>query len=360
MESFGLWFGIISGVIGVAASIQQFGWEKPLKISALVIALCCGLLGIIYIGTELFQKTAASAAQESRALGDGTKTGDGKPRPEPSARSGKESLRPDDGFHRVEPGDEPNQPVEIVNSLGMRFVRLDAGKFRMGSRKSDVERWPSEEPPREVELSQPFCLGKFPVTQDQYRSVTGANPSCFSADGKGNEPVAGLDTNDFPVDSVSWVEAMAFCRQLSNLPVEKAAGRKYTLPTEAQREYACRASAKTAFSFGDDAKQLGAHCWFADNSEQMTHPVGKKKPNAWGFHDMHGLVWEWCSDWYDKDSYKEGNRKNPAGPDTGLYRVLRGGSWCSEPRDCRSASRFRLKPDDHLYNVGFRVVLTID
>jgi formylglycine-generating enzyme required for sulfatase activity len=161
----------------------------------------------------------------------------------------------------------------------------------------------------------------------------------------------------YPVEQVSWEDAVEFCKKLSDLPEEKKAGRKYRLPTEAEWEYACRAGSKAAYSFGENSKTLGDYSWFGGNSGPQPHPVGEKKANAWGLYDMHGNVWEWCSDWYDE--YPKGAVSDPSGPSEGSFRVFRGGGWSAGAAYCRSAGRsggvpsFRFSGDG-----GFRVALS--
>ena len=138
------------------------------------------------------------------------------------------------------------QPKEITNSIGMKLVLIPAGKFLMGSPKDEKERWPDEEQ-HEVSITKPFYLGVYVVTQAEYEKVMGNNPSYFSAKGDGKDSVKDMDTGQFPVEAVSWDDAVAFCKKLSELPEEKKAGRVYRLPTEAEWEYACRAGTKTAF-----------------------------------------------------------------------------------------------------------------
>ena len=168
----------------------------------------------------------------------------------------------------------------------------------------------------------------------------GINPSNFK----------GVDV--LPVENVSWDDAVEFCRKLSGKE-----GEKYGLPTEAQWEYACRAGSKTRFSFGDSDSSLGDSAWYSDNSNRTTHPVSQKKVNSFGLYDMHGNVWEWCSDWYGGEYYSSSPGVDPQGPSSGTYRVVRGGSWYYDPRYCRSASRFRVSPVDRSFNLGFRIVL---
>ncbi|MCY2930598.1 MAG: formylglycine-generating enzyme family protein [Planctomycetota bacterium] len=169
----------------------------------------------------------------------------------------------------------------------------------------------------------------------------GSNPSTF----KGAKN---------PVENVAWEDASAFCKKVSD-----KAGETVRLPTEAQWEYACRAGTKTRFSYGDDDgySALGQYAWYAKNSGKSTHPVGQTKPNAWGLYDMHGNVWEWCSDW-GCQMYANAETRDPQGPVSGLpYRVLRGGSWRDDPEDCRSAYRFRDSSNHRTYHYGFRVAV---
>ena len=159
-------------------------------------------------------------------------------------------------------------------------------------------------------ITKPFYLGKYEVTQEQWEAVMGSNPSNF----KGPKN---------PVEQVSWDDCQEFLDKLN----AKAGGQggKFVLPTEAQWEYACRAGSTGKFCFGDDEKQLGEYAWYDENSDSKTHPVGEKKPNAWGLYDMHGNVWEWCQDWYG--AYGAEAVDDPSGPTTGSGRVFRGGGW---------------------------------
>jgi formylglycine-generating enzyme required for sulfatase activity len=151
---------------------------------------------------------------------------------------------------------------------------------------------------------------------------------------------------------VSWDDAVEFCRKLSELPGEKSTGYVYRLPTEAEWEYACRAGTTTEYSFGDSKSELGDYAWYDKNSGKTTHPVGGKKPNAWGLYDMHGNVFEWCHDWYG--DYPSGSVTDPTGAASGSYRVARGGSWSLYSDHCRSANRSRSTPDSR--HLGFRVL----
>jgi formylglycine-generating enzyme required for sulfatase activity len=167
-----------------------------------------------------------------------------------------------------------------------------------------------------------YLLGKYPVTQEQYLAIAGVNPSYFKGD-------------KLPVEKVSWDEATQWCQKLS-----EQSGQSVRLPTESEWEYACRAGTTTEYNTGDGEKALAKAGWYFGNSDGKTHPVGLKEPNAWGLHDMHGNVWEWCQD-------EVGDR----------LRVLRGGSWDFSARWCRSAYRSRWRPDVRGWDAGFRVCL---
>jgi formylglycine-generating enzyme required for sulfatase activity len=211
-----------------------------------------------------------------------------------------------------------------------------------------------------VEISKAFYMGVYPVTQAEYEKVTGKNPSGFSNEGWFKNAVKGLNTTRFPVEQVSWDDAVAFCEALNKAESEKRAGGKYGLPTEAESEYACRAGTKTAYSFGDDPKNLGEYAWFDDNAEGRIHEVGTRKPNPWGLYDMHGNVGQWCADYYDGKYYQNSDKKDPLNSTKSDARLLRGGSWLLQARYCRAASRNRLGPGNRLINIGFRVVFRLD
>ncbi|MFM8771882.1 MAG: bifunctional serine/threonine-protein kinase/formylglycine-generating enzyme family protein, partial [Candidatus Kapaibacterium sp.] len=224
----------------------------------------------------------------------------------------------------------------IRNSIGIELKLLPAGTFTMGQAGGD-----SDETPHRVTLTQPFYIGVYEVTNAQWKRVMGSVPSNWKDD-------------DRPVEQVSWDDAVEFCKKLSELPEERRAGRVYRLPTEAEWEYACRAGSTTQYSFGDDESQLGEHGWFEDNSGGQTHPVGQKRPNDWGLYDMHGNVWEWCSDWYG--DYPKGAVTDPQGPASASGRVARGGSWGRTAWFCRSASRYGLVQSNRY--LGFRLALS--
>jgi formylglycine-generating enzyme required for sulfatase activity len=193
----------------------------------------------------------------------------------------------------------------------------------------------------------------------------GENPSWFSADGDGKDKAKDLDTDDFPVERVSWHDAKKFCEKFSQLEKERRAKRTYRLPTEAEWEYSCRggASSSNPFHFGKSLSSRQAN--FDGNYPyggaakgpylERTCQVGSYKPNKFGLYDMHGNVYQWCADWYAKDYYKDSPTKDPQGPDSGTARVLRGGAWVSDGRYCRAAYRDRNGPGSRNADNGFRV-----
>ena len=262
-------------------------------------------------------------------------------------------------------GESVTSSVETDVELAMSMVWCPAGTFTMGSPSSELGR-ESDETLHSVTISHGFWIGKYEVTQAQYRVVMGSNSSSFKGD-------------NLPVEEVAWYDAMEFCQKLTE--IERATGRlpenyAYTLPTEAQWEYACRAGTTTALNSGknvttaedegicDNLDEVG---WYWMNGGKKnwnegkdpaicTHPGGQKKPNQWGIYDMHGNVWEWCLDWYG--SYPTSPVTDPKGPGTGSYRVLRGGSWYYGADYCRSAYRGNGRPSgNNLVNIGFRVAL---
>lgn len=240
--------------------------------------------------------------------------------------------------------------VKVVeaNSIGMKLAVIPPGKFAMGSPDNETGRLAHEGPQHEVELTQPFSIGVYEVTLGQYRAFI--KDSGQTNDGTWAK--SGL-TDEHPVAWVTWSDAEAFCQWLS-----KKEGKKYALPTEAQWEYSCRAGSPARFRFGDDDTRLVDYGWSKENSGGKTNAVGQKKANAWGLHDMHGNVWEWCSDWYKADHYKERPKKDPSGPSMGTNRVLRGGCWLDAPSLLRSAYRLGSYPPTlRTGTFGFRVVL---
>jgi formylglycine-generating enzyme required for sulfatase activity len=245
---------------------------------------------------------------------------------------------------------EAQPPKEIVNSIGMKLVLIPKGIFMMGSPESEEDRDKNDETQHEATISKDYFLGLYEVTQAQYEKVMGKNPSYFQG------AIVGNENANLPVEKISWDDAVEFCKKLSDLPEEKKAGRLYRLPTEAEWEYACRAGSNTVFSFDDEEGLLPEYGWFDRNSSNRTHTVCLLEPNAWGLYDMHGNVWEWCSDRYGE--YPKGAVSDPTGPEVGSDRVLRGGGWSNGAANCRSANRDRNDPSDRNDGIGFRVALS--
>jgi len=226
----------------------------------------------------------------------------------------------------------------LLNSL----VYIPAGSFMMGSTTGY-----SDELPVHQVMLQAFDIGAYEVTQAQYLAVMGTNPSYFKAP---SYP----DSENNPVEEVSWYDARAFCTAISALT-----GRTFTLPSEAQWEYACRAGTTTLYSYGDSDALLGDYAWWYSNSGSQTHPVGTKLPNPWGLYDMMGNVWEWCLDSYHVNYTGAPTDGSAWEPDTGSDRMLRGGGWDygSFPRVLRSAFRRDGNYPDYGRNYfGFRVL----
>jgi formylglycine-generating enzyme required for sulfatase activity len=227
--------------------------------------------------------------------------------------------------------------INLPGKMEMKFRKIPAGKFTMGSPENEKEREPKEGPQHLVTITSPFYLGMYEVTQAQWKAVMGNNPSHFKG-------------NDLPVESVSWNDVQSFIQKLN----QQEKGNKYRLPTEAEWEYACRAGSNTRFSFGDDAAVLGQYAWYNKNSGKSPHPVGQKKPNAWGLYDMHGNVNEWCQSW--SGQYPSGPVTDPTGySSSSTKRVIRGGSWFNWPRTLRSAYRYADHTDFRLNRLGFRL-----
>jgi formylglycine-generating enzyme required for sulfatase activity len=259
-----------------------------------------------------------------------------------------------------QPGQSAPAPLtstgRFTNSVGMKMVRIRPGKFLMGSPRDEPGR-SDEEFQHEVEITRAFYLGVYTVTQAQYQKVVGTNPSHYCATGARRAAVAGIDTRDFPVETVSWDDAVAFCKKLSALPAEKGARRVYRLPTEAEWEYACRAGTTTAYNCGKTLSKDQAH--FSPSPLRRIAKVGSYKPNAWGLYDMHGNVWHMCADWYDANYYRVSPKKDPPGPAKGTTWVARGGSWYNPASGCRSATRAWVVRDQRNFIVGFRAACDV-
>lgn len=250
-------------------------------------------------------------------------------------------------------GEKPKPLSEITNSIGMKLKLIPAGEFLMGAPKSDGDANDSEKPQHKVRITKSFYLGVTEVTQAEYEKVMGKNPSTFSKEGKRADRVSGEDTSRHPVERVRWQDAVEFCKRLS-----AKEGATYRLPTEAEWEYACRAGTTTRFCFGNDEESLGNYAWFRENSKRKTHPVGQKKPNAWGLYDMHGNVFEWCQDCFDVSYGSERAVTDPKRLAGGFGRLLRGGSFVGTAGALRSTYRNYNRPSDRDRNYGFRPVRT--
>jgi formylglycine-generating enzyme required for sulfatase activity len=225
----------------------------------------------------------------------------------------------------------------LVNSIDMEFVYVAPGEFQMGCGEGDSECMADEKPQHRVEIERGFYLGRFEVTQAQWRRLIGNDPGRF----KGEQ---------YPVENVSWDEAQEFIRRLNSLEETN----KYRLPTEAEWEYAARAGTPARFPF--EASRAMEHAQFWNSASGRTHAVGEKRPNPWGFYDMHGNVWEWVWDRYAEGYYLRSPLASPRGPADGELRVLRGGSWSNDLRYLRSAHRNAYRPGHRSGNIGFRLV----
>ena len=256
------------------------------------------------------------------------------------------------GFEGKDAGDRK----ELVPGIFFRWC--PAGTFTMGSPAIEPGR-SAEEDQVSVTLTKGYWLGETEVTQRQWQTLMGTTPW------KGWPHVK--EDNKSAASYVSYEEVVEYCKKLTNQ--EREAGKvprgwKYSLPTEAQWEYACRAGTTTMYSFGSDESDLSEYGWWGGilgngnaKAEQFAHPVGQKKSNAWGFKDMHGNVWEWCRDGYTKTLV---GGRDPEGSTSGPHRVFRGGGWSDFAVACRSAFRSGYSPDFRAYHVGFRLAILRD
>ncbi|CAK8715944.1 Formylglycine-generating enzyme, required for sulfatase activity, contains SUMF1/FGE domain [Candidatus Electrothrix laxa] len=224
------------------------------------------------------------------------------------------------------------------STIGMEFVFVPEDCFQMGSSPDEKGRDDDEGPVHEVCVDG-FWMGKYEVTQGQWKKIMGDNPAKFQ---KGDK---------YPVEQVSWEDVQKFITQL-----KKRSGKEYRLPTEAEWEYAARAGSSYKYSGGDN---LNAVAWYGENSGSSTHSVGQKKANAFGLYDMSGNVWEWCADWYGEKYYASNVKNNPTGLSSGSDRVIRGGGWGDNPGGVRSANRDRSSPVRRYDVLGFRLALPV-
>lgn len=240
----------------------------------------------------------------------------------------------------VEPVPARTMQLDLGSSVTMTLVRVRAGSFVMGSPRSELGREKNEGPQTHVTLTRDYWIGQTEVTQTEFWAVLGRNPSIFTGD-------------SLPVNNVSWEDATEFCAAASEFT-----GRSVLLPTEAQWEYACRAGTTTPWITGDDHEGIADYAWFDGNSEGVLHPVGAKKPNSWGIHDMTGNATEWCRNWYYE--YPGGEVKDPAGPAKGDFAVLRPGVFYLDEFMTRSAARLHWPKDAKDKYYGFRVIVEGD
>ena len=232
---------------------------------------------------------------------------------------------------------EANSGRFTVNGVSFEMVRVEGGTFRMGATSEEnwlVER--DEEPVHSVTLSS-YHIGKTEVTQALWQAVMGSNPSYFKG-------------ADLPVENVTWYDCQNFIQKLKSLT-----GRNFRLPTEAEWEFACRGGINSRGYKYSGSNNLGNVAWYNGNSDGQTHPVAIKAPNELGIYDMSGNVWEWCSDWYA--NYTSNSQTNPSGPQSGLSRVFRGGSWDNSARICRSSLRLNNTPKNRYHILGLRLAL---
>ncbi len=273
------------------------------------IATLVAMLTITGLGLTLFEGCATGpAGRKTTALGPG----------------GKEWV-----------AELPNLPAGAKKLI---LARIPAGTFSMGSPDGEAGRDPDESPVHKVTISHDFYLGRYEVTQAQWTALMTENPSSTRG-------------ADLPVNRVSWEDCQEFLKRLNQILKDS----RFRLPTEAEREYACRAGTATATYFGEhpSTENLEKHAWFRENSEGELHPVGLKQPNPWGLFDLYGNVWEWCQDWYGP--YADPAQTNPAGPEQGQEKVFRGASWMAKPQYLRSADRGKFPPDARQNTGGFRV-----
>lgn len=235
-----------------------------------------------------------------------------------------------------EPGDE--MTVELPGGIPMNFRWIPAGEFTMGAPESERSRDEREGPPHPVRITNPFWMAKYPVTQEQWTAVMGKNPSHAKGD-------------DRPVECVSRADCREFLERLNEMP-----NGGFQMPTEAQWEYACRAGTATRFYWGEDVREseVDRYAWYDANADERSHPVGQKRANAWGLHDMCGNVWEWCEDSYGEEFYATSPIEDPVNSERGKYRVIRGGAWFSFADNCRSARRSWVTPAVQSVVLGLR------
>lgn len=231
--------------------------------------------------------------------------------------------------------------LSSLNDFGIEMVYVKGGTFTMGCTSEQGSKCDDDEKPTHQVTLSDFYIGKYEVTQKQWRAVMGTDPPELRFKG----------CDDCPVERVSWNDIQDFIKKLN-----QKTGKKYRLPTEAEWEYAARGGLQNRGYKYAGSNNIGEVAWYDDNSSSKTHAVGGKKPNELGIYDMSGNVYEWCSDWYG--NYSAGSQRNPQGPTSGTYRVLRGGSWYFGASNCRVSNRSISGPDLRYYSYGFRLAVS--
>jgi formylglycine-generating enzyme len=236
----------------------------------------------------------------------------------------------------------------VVNDIGQKFLLLPAGQYRGGSASTESGHRTNEAPQHDVVLTRNFYIASVPTTQLQWHTIM--KPASL----RGRSPAPAAPSNEPAVD-VTWNDANLFCDRASNTQEARQRGYRYRLPTEAEWEYACRAETATPYFVGTTLTAQQA----CISDTRGPGPVARYEQNHFGLYDMHGLVWEWCADWYAENAYANRPMRDPAGPEFGTLRVLRGGSWRHGPGCARSAYRNALAPHQKDRATGFRVVLEV-
>jgi formylglycine-generating enzyme required for sulfatase activity len=302
-----------------------------------VILVISAMLLSYWVFAAISQKNAQTELSEWMLSHDGTQTGP----PVALRTSTPTPTATPSPTPAVTPASAPAVTFgnTFTNSIGMAFTLIPAGEFEMGSPSNEEGIYSDERPIHQVTIGKAFYMGKYEVTQEQWRAVMGNNPSHFTGD------------DNLPVEWVSWDDVQEFIKKLN----EKEGTNKYRLPSEAEWEYACRAGTTTRYSFGNSDSKLGEYAWYTDNSGSKTHPVGQKKPNPWGLYDMYGNVWEWVQDVYH-GNYDGAPTDGSAWEGSGSRRVLRGGICYAYAEHCRSAVRYRDGQSLRTQKPGFRLV----
>lgn len=342
--------GVADGLFGPATRKAIRAWQTAKEFAATGYLTREQADALIAQGRE----AAAAAERQRRAEGQRRAEAERKRQEEEARRQAAEAERQRQAQEAAERAKAEQQartaakrqefPREFTNSVGIEFVLIEPGTFQMGSPATEPGWDDSEGPVHTVTISKPFYLGKYEVTQEQWQVVMGDNPSYFSDCG-----------TTCPVESVSWEDVQGFIEEL-NL---REGVQLYRLPTEAEWEYAARGGTQTAYSFGAGAGRLRFYGWYGGNSERRTHPVGEKRPNAFGLYDIHGNVWEWVRDcWNENYAGAPSDGRAWESGDCSL-RVLRGGSAGSYPRGLRSADRELNSADGRRGGRGFRLARSL-